>query len=56
MLFVFNKEKISSYLVLLSTVIILFSLAFNISEKDTIETKAKQIDGTNNEILNIVGD
>ena len=40
MFIVFNKEKINSYVVLLSTVVILFAIAFSITTKDTIETAA----------------
>ena len=38
MFMVFNKEKISSYLVLLSTVIILFGFAIVFNKDDTIQT------------------
>lgn len=40
MFIVFNKEKISSYLILLSTVVILFGIAFNVTATDTVETAA----------------
>ena len=40
MFIVFNKEKISSYLILLSTVVILFGIAFSVTAKDTVETAA----------------
>lgn len=41
MFIVFNKEKINSYLILLSTVVILFSFAFVLTIKEsTIETAA----------------
>ena len=40
MFIVFNKEKISSYIILLSTVVILFGIAFSVTAKDTIETAA----------------
>lgn len=40
MFIVFNKEKINSYIILLSTVVILFGIAFSITAKDTIETAA----------------
>ncbi len=38
MFIVFNKSKINSYLVSLSTVIILFVMAFVITDNNTIET------------------
>lgn len=38
MFIVFNREKISSYLILLSTVVILFGIAFNVTVNDTVET------------------
>ena len=41
MFIVFNKEKINSYIILLSTVVILFSLAFTMTAKQT--TQEKQI-------------
>ena len=40
MFIVFNKEKISSYLILLSTVVILFGIAFSVNAKNTVETAA----------------
>ena len=40
MFIVFNKEKINSYIILLSTVVILFSLAFTMTAKQTIQTSA----------------
>ena len=40
MFIVFNKEKISSYLILLSTVVILFGIAFNLTSSETVETAA----------------
>lgn len=40
MFIVFNKEKITSYIILLSTVVILFGIAFNVTARDTLETSA----------------
>ncbi len=40
MFIVFNKEKINSYIILLSTVVILFGIAFSVTTKDAVETAA----------------
>lgn len=40
MFIVFNKEKINSYIILLSTVVILFGIAFSVTTRDTVETAA----------------
>ena len=40
MFIVFNKAKINSYLISLGTVIVLFVMAFMITNNDTIETSA----------------
>jgi len=40
MFIVFNREKITSYIILLSTVIILFGIAFNVTTNTTVETAA----------------
>lgn len=40
MFIVFNKEKINSYIILLSTVVILFGIAFSVTTKDVVETAA----------------
>lgn len=40
MFMVFNKEKISSYLVLLSTIVILFGLAVFFNKEDTVQTSS----------------
>lgn len=41
MFIVFNKEKINSYIILLSTVVILFGIAFGVvTTKDAVETSA----------------
>lgn len=40
MFIVFNKAKINSYLISLGTVIVLFVMAFIITNNDTIETSA----------------
>lgn len=41
MFIVFNKEKINSYLISLSTVLILFSMAFMLTNNKTVETAAE---------------
>ena len=40
MFIVFNKEKINSYLISFGTVIILFVMAFMITENNAVETAA----------------
>lgn len=40
MFIVFNKGKISAYTILLSTVLILFGIAFSMTNKNVIETSA----------------
>lgn len=40
MFIVFNREKINSYMILLSTVLILFGIAFSMTTRNTIETAA----------------
>lgn len=40
MFIVFNKEKINAYIILLSTVVILFGIAFSMTSKSAIETAA----------------
>ena len=40
MFIVFNREKITSYIILLSTVVILFGIAFNVTTSNTVETTA----------------
>lgn len=53
MFIVFNKQKIYSYLVALSTVVILFVIAFAVtnSSKDVLQTSTNTQDG-NNAIIN----
>lgn len=53
MFIVFNKQKIYSYLVALSTVVILFVIAFAVtnSSKDVLQTSTNTQDG-NNVIIN----
>lgn len=55
MFIVFNKEKIASYIILLSTVIILFGIGFSIAQQDTIATSTNtiqnNIDNTISQIL-----
>lgn len=53
MFIVFNKQKIYSYLVALSTVVILFVIAFAVtnSSKDILQTSTNTQDG-NNLIIN----
>ena len=46
MFMVFNKEKISSYMVILSTVFILFGFSFIFNKDDSIETSGN-IQNTN---------
>ena len=46
MFMVFNKDKIGSYMVLLSTVIILFGIAFSMREGETTKTSANVITQT----------
>lgn len=48
MFLVFNKEKIKSYFILLSTVVILFGIAFSMSNKETIQTSVNSIDSNIN--------
>ena len=43
MFMVFNKDKIGAYIVLLSTVIILFGIAFSMREGETTKTSANAI-------------
>ena len=47
MFLVFNKEKISAYIILLSTVVILFGLAFSITSNDTVATSSNIISKDN---------
>ena len=47
MFLVFNKEKISAYIILLSTVVILFGLAFSITSNDTVATSSNIISKEN---------
>lgn len=53
MFIVFNKQKIYSYLVALSTVVILFVIAFAVtnSSNDVLQTSTNTQDG-NNVIIN----
>lgn len=51
MFFVFNREKIGSYIVLLSIVVILFGLAVSMSPKNSVETSVNTQQYTTN-ILN----
>ena len=44
MFLVFNKEKIGSYIVLLSTVLILFGLAIGLRKDKSVETNANTFD------------
>ena len=44
MFLVFNKEKISSYIVLLSIILILFGVAVGIRDNKVIETGANHIE------------
>lgn len=53
MFLVFNKEKIKSYFILLSTVVILFGIAFSMSNKETIQTSVNSIDSNINCINDI---
>jgi hypothetical protein len=46
MFLVFNKEKISSYLILLSTVLILFGMAFEETSSNEIEASARSEQAT----------
>ena len=52
MFLVFDKDKINSYLILLSTVVILFGIAFGMQTKNVIETSTNQ---TYENIVNSVG-
>lgn len=54
MFFVFNKEKIYSYIIAVSTVIILFAVSTIYSEKDgTIEVSTNIVNqNVNNNIIN----
>lgn len=40
MFIIFDKSKITSYIILLSTVLILFGIAFSTTAKETVETSA----------------
>lgn len=40
MFIVFNKEKMKSYVILLSTVVILFGIAFGLTSQNVVETAA----------------
>ncbi len=56
MFMVFNKEKILSYFVSLSTVVLLFVISFAVTKKndDIIKTSANAImSNTNNKIENV---
>lgn len=52
MFILLDKEKIASYMVLLSTVVILFGLAFMIKTDDIIVTSTKDIELNSDEIVN----
>lgn len=53
MFLIFDKEKITSYLIVLCTVIILFSIAFNIGTSNVISVSSNvEIQNTNNTITN----
>ena len=38
MFIIFDKEKIKSYIILLGTILVLFGLAFNIKNSESIQT------------------
>lgn len=46
MFLVLNREKISSYIVAFSTVIVLFIMSVVINQRDTVETAANTVDNT----------
>lgn len=47
MFIVFNKKKIYSYLVSLSTVVVLFSIAFTVTTNESITTSSKTNEQSN---------
>lgn len=53
MFLVFNKQKISSYIILLSTVLFLFGIAFGVNSKQTVETGVTKGTSINSECNNI---
>ena len=54
MFIVFNKQKIYSYLVALSTVVILFVIAFAVTSQPSkvIQTSTNQVQASENQIQN----
>lgn len=53
MIFLFNKAKIYSYLIALTTVIVLFVVAANIDTKD-VAIQASTTNNSNNKIENTI--
>ena len=52
MFLVFNKEKIISYIIVLCTVILLFSIALNIEKSNVISVSSNVINQNSNNTTN----